>query len=120
MGYVYGMIGAISNALNGLNQASSRFESAANSLTLAGTSASAEARSSSESTTSSQAREGAGSAGRATALSGDPVQPPPALQDDGIEKAATDLKLAEFSYKASAKVLKSINNTQDQLLDVLR
>lgn len=114
------MIGAISNAINGLNQASSRFEAAASSLTEAGTSASAEARSSSESTTSSQAREGAGSTGRAPAISGDPVQPPPALQNDSLEKATLDLKLAEISYKASARVLKSINNTQDQLLDVLR
>lgn len=117
------MIGALSNAVSGLQGAASRAEDVARDILRAttDTSASTEARAASESSTGQAGREGAGTTGTAPALTGDPVQPPPALQEESaLERSFADLKAAEVSYKASAAVVKGITNTQDQLLDVLR
>lgn len=103
------MIGALNNAVTGLNLASARAEKAADTIVHAGAAASGTVASA----------QGSGNASLAGPVSGSPAQAVPPVET-GLEQGIVELKLADISYKASAAVIKTVNSSQDQLLDVLR
>ncbi|MCB1435799.1 MAG: hypothetical protein KDJ46_01360 [Rhodobiaceae bacterium] len=103
------MIGALNTALTGLQTFAGKAEKAAGEIV----------RSSGDVSQTQDAAPASGNASLAAPITGSPVNAVAPVPGD-LEKAAVDLKLAEAGYKASARLVKSLTNMQDALLDVLR
>ena len=105
------MTGAISTSLSGLQSAAQRINVAAGDIVKSGA-----LTSSNRGGDTGQA--GAGQA-RKSGRSGGPVQINLSPVPD-LASSVVDLKLAEISYKASAKALKAVLETQRNFLDQIR
>ena len=97
---------AISNSLAGLRSATQSLNVAANKIVRSGAAAANELASVTDETTPTQ-------------NSGAPIQPN-FSSDTDLVSGIVELKLAEFSYKASAKVFQVASRLEQSLLDTLR
>jgi len=102
------MIAAVNSALAGLRSASARFEHSATQIVSSGLSA-------------VNAASGSGNP-----VPGNPASPPPldlasfaSIETPDLTTGLVSLKEAETQYKASAKVLASLNDLQGEVLDIL-
>ena len=103
------MIGAINTALTGMEKFAGKAEKAAGEIV----------RSSTDPSQTQDAAPRSGNASLAAPITGSPVNAVAPVPGE-LDQAAVDFKLAEAGYKASARLVKSLTNMQDALLDVLR
>ena len=97
------MINALTTAAAGLKQAATRVDAAATKIVRAGAQASNDIN---------------GTGPLTPPTPGTPIQTGPVLGDD-LLTGIIDLKQAELSYKANAKVIASLDELEDSLLDIL-
>lgn len=100
------MISALNTAVSGLKAAASRVNDAATTIVRAG------AETSNAINTDSAAP-------AAPPVSGAPLNAAPVLDHD-LLTGILDLKQAELAYKANAKLIASLGETEREVLDILR
>lgn len=91
---------ALTSAISGLNAAETRFDNAARQTVQA-------------------AAQQATAAQRVSTVKPGGIAAPAGLHQVDLLESVTDLKAAETGYKAAAKVLSLIADTEDSLLDIL-